>query len=84
GNAPTVTAQLQAFGLKLDVLLGLKSSVDTLLTLPAKVDELLSLKPTVERLEAHIQELESKLILHYLTFKLPIFLPYIAFPSNRD
>lgn len=60
GNAPTVLAQLQAFGLKLDVLLGLKSSVDTLLMLLAKVDELLSLKPTVERLEAHIQELESK------------------------
>lgn len=55
-----VSAQLQSFGLKLDSLLAMKRSVDTLLSLPAKVDELLTLKPTVERLEAHIQELDSK------------------------
>ncbi|CAN7942519.1 unnamed protein product [Ixodes pacificus] len=44
----------------LDALLAIKSTVDTLLTLPAKVDELLTLKPTVERMETHMQELETK------------------------
>lgn len=55
-----VSTQLQSFGEKLDVLLAMKASVDTLLSLPAKVDELLTLKPTVERLEAHMLEMETK------------------------
>lgn len=59
-NASVVAAQLQGFGQKLDALLAIKSTVDTLLTLPAKVDELLTLKPTVERMEMHTQELETK------------------------
>lgn len=54
------TLSLSLLGKNVMLFGQMKTSVDPLLPLPAKVDGLLTLKPTVERLEAHMQEMETK------------------------